>query len=145
MSKSIYIAGGSSECREVAEYVRRLTEAGFTITYDWANELIAQGLEPGKTAEGSGLTVESQRVIASMELTAVRIAHIFWYMVPKLKSEGSAVELGAALTYNSYTVVSGPYERNLFAQLCDFKFSDHEEAFQFITNPDYIPSQKIGV
>jgi hypothetical protein len=145
MRATIYVAGGSSEAREVAEYIRRLKDKGIEVTYDWTLDVIAAGIQPGETAEGKTLTVDQQKAIARLELTAVRVAQIFWLIVPRKKSEGSAVELGAALTYNTYSIISGDYSRNLFCQLGDFKFENHENAFDFIVELTEKTPQKIGV
>lgn len=138
MSKSIYVAGGSVDARLVADYIERLKTAGFSITFDWTVEVLKA------TKPDHELSKEERQAIARIDLTAVRMASLFWVLLPKevpckhcgvpvpYNSIGCSIELGAALTYNSYSIVSGPHERSAMTSLATWSFMDHEEAYRYI-------------
>jgi hypothetical protein len=130
MKKTIYVAGGSKEAAKVAAYIARLEAEGFEITYDWTQEVLKS------TKLDHELSLEERQAIARIDLTAVRVASIFWCLLPEQNSIGASIELGAALTYNIFTVVSGPHERSAMTSLATYSFQQHEEAFRFIVELD---------
>ena len=83
--KKIFVAGGSSERNEVAAAMAMLRPAGFEITADWPEMQKREKppLQP-REAEQIGLTL----------INAMLRADIFWYMLPREKSEGAAAEFG---------------------------------------------------
>jgi hypothetical protein len=135
VSLPIYIAGGSSEIELCSDMIEAVTRAGGRVTYDWT---LCPGLRMGLP-----LDMSERAEIAARDLAAVAEARLFWYIMPREKSEGAATELGAALTLRAladgygrvgpHVIVSGPMlDSRLFPARADRIFAEHGEALAYV-------------
>jgi hypothetical protein len=83
--KKIFVAGGSSEAAEVSAAMSMLRPAGWEITADWPEM---------QKREKLPLQPRQAEQIGMILINAMLRADIFWLMLSKEKSEGSATELG---------------------------------------------------
>ena len=83
--KRIFVAGASSEAGEVAAGMAMLQPAGWEITCDWPE---MQKHEP------KILDPRHAEKICQALINGMLRADIFWYMLPRVKSEGAATEFG---------------------------------------------------
>lgn len=122
----VYIAGGSPEREQVRSMMSALRARGVEITYDWTQSVgYSRFMVPAE-----------RRKQARLDIEGVRAADVVWIMAPEKKSEGSAVEMGAALALRKRVIVSGPHARlesRLFALLGEIHDS-HIEAFDAIVS-----------
>src|ERR1700747_2806340 len=121
----IYVAGASKERLMIADYMRRLREAGFEITHDWIAEM-----DQEKTPDNE-LSHEKAEKYGRRNLYGVLQADLFWLMIPENQSLGAWVELGYALARMG-VIVSGDRTKSIFVHLSCDHFKTHEEAFEFI-------------
>ena len=131
MSRRIYVAGGSDERREAQAAIDALKAAGWTVTHEWPKD---QGYpENGGIPQGAAS--------ARLDMAGVVAAPFFWLRVPANKSEGGFAELGGAIVLRRFApisyekrcvIVSGPWERSIFAELADLKFTEHAQALAWL-------------
>lgn len=120
----VYVAGGSSERGMVGNWIAALVALGVEVTLDWT-----RGAEWDLDREP---TREELERCAATDLDAIRRADMVWLLVPQLKSEGSAAELGFALALGKTVVVSGEVgARNIFALRC-IHASTHAAGFDVV-------------
>jgi hypothetical protein len=146
---SIYVAGGWQEKDVLVKpFIHRLKMAGLEITEDWT------------TAEDVGgdanLSKETRVKAAVADLQGAGDADIFWLCMAGYRgARGSFVELGYALAVRDVAasicalmgpgdppaagvklvIISGPdLEKTIFSEVCDHQFTEHEDAFRFITD-----------
>ena len=119
----VYVAGGAAERLTVARpWIARLQAAGVCVTHDWT-------VDPGwndPAPSPVGLAAA-----AAADLDGVRRCDVLWLLCPAEKSEGSAAELGAALTLGRRVVVSGGWDwlGRIFPGLAGVRCGTHEEGF----------------
>jgi len=122
----LYIAGGSDERLTVVRpLITEAKDCGLIVTYDWTRS-------PGYDRPLTPAEVKEQ---ALLDLQGVANADLVWYVAPEAKSEGSAVELGAALIRGKPVIASGPHalrESRIFALLAHRIFATHDAAFRAI-------------
>ena len=125
----------------IESYMGGLCQHGYTITYDWTNDVKNAG-------SGSPDDATLRARCAANDLGGVERAEVFWLIHPETFSTGSFVELGSALTLRRVRalmgikkpliVVSGTSKKCIFADygegLADHRFDDHEEAFDFLVS-----------
>ncbi len=120
----VYIGGGSDEREQVQSMMSALRARGIEITFDWTqSEGYSRDMVPAERREQ-----------ARLDLEGVRSADIVWIMAPAQKSEGSAVEMGAALALRKRVIVSGPHARRtsrIFALLAEIH-DTHVGAYEAI-------------
>jgi hypothetical protein len=124
-SRTVYLAGASAEAGCVATYAAALKTAGFTIAHEWWPTFLT-----GEHVAGQDRLVASdvRRSHAQSDLAAVLGADHVWLLVPRGHSTGAWVELGASLALNKHTIVSGDWQRTIFADLATECFDSHGEA-----------------
>ena len=124
---TIYVAGSGEERLEIQRHIGVVAEYGYTVTLDWTRHA-------GWGMPDASLTEDVLAGAARADLDAVRAAAVVWYLAPSGgKSEGSAVELGAALALGKEVVVSGPIGRHrIFPRLATHRFALHAEALDFL-------------
>ncbi len=128
--RTIYVAGASSEWEMVQKYIKALRGAGLHITHDWTEQVAA-----ARAADRSDrdYSKEERRAYAEDDVNGVLRARLFWVLAPEGASTGAWVELGLALHDGKIVIVSGDAQKCIFADLADFSFKTHEEAFGFLT------------
>lgn len=147
-TKRIYIAGASANI-ELHEHLNsEVVVAGWEITCDWCAAVRAAG---GIASPDDPLV---RREAALADLEGVATADVFWLVQPDptSTSTGSWVEIGAAITRRDLlrefarkgllnrsefpigptVVVSGASRKCIFADLCDYRFQEHDDALDFI-------------
>lgn len=121
----VYVAGGSDEREAVVKpLIGMLVTSGVTITHDWT---VCEGYERDST-------VHERECWAMQDLGGVQSAHLVWVVMPKSKSEGCHVEMGAALALGKLVIVSGPHARaasRIFALLAEIH-DTHASAYERI-------------
>ena len=128
----IYVAGASAEAHMVSAYMRRLEDAGHTITLDWTKSVLANRAI-GKT--DAHLTRTERCVYAHADLKAVWDADAFWLILPSNNSVGCWVEYGYAMGLDGHRptiVLSGHIDRSIFCELAPNRFDNHENALAFL-------------
>jgi hypothetical protein len=142
MSLRIYLATPFPRAFDLARpYMRRLRDAGHTITCDWTEGLTEDPTHVRK-AEVE-LSREEQQKFARADLEGVRTADLVWALATDLGGTGMWCELGHAnclleeraltppYTLRPQIVVSGP-PRTIFTSLSARCFADHDEALAYI-------------
>ena len=132
---SIYVAGGSQEIRTVEKYVKAL-RTKFEIAHDWCAEVRRQealGVPPNPRNVGLFTLLRW----ASDDLSGATSCDFFWLLVPKPESLsiGCWVEFGAALTRfprPKTVIVSGDWRCTVFAASADRRFTEHQDAFNWL-------------
>jgi hypothetical protein len=153
-SKRIYVAGASAQIELIECMLAKLIEAGWVITCDWCAAVRAAG----NVASPDDPQVRREAALADLE--GVATADVFWLVQPDSTSTstGSWVELGFALALRVNVpmahvlggnegirhvlagerpglpriVVSGASRKCIFADLCDYRFREHDDALDFI-------------
>ena len=147
MSKRIYVAGASSNIDQIEHYIKKLQDAGWTISFDWTAPVRQVG-------DASPDDPKIRRDAALADLQGVGTADVVWLLQPDATSTstGAWVELGAALTRREIylllhensshevnfpikdvtVVASGLSKKCIFTDLSDYRFHGHDEAFEFI-------------
>lgn len=140
----IYRAGASSDIVRAESDIAALKAAGWTITFDWTVAVREAG-------SASPDDVKTRRDAALADLDGVATADVIWIAQPAetSTSTGAWVELGAAITQRDLfrefsrrgiavpstgpiVVVSGASRKCIFADLCDYRFQEHDDALDFI-------------
>ena len=119
----VYVAGGAAERLTVARpWIARLQAAGVCVTHDWT-------VDPGW--DDPAPSPAALAAAAAADLDGVRRCDVLWLLCPATKSEGSAAELGAALTLGRRVVVSGGWDwlGRIFPGLAGVRCGTHEEGF----------------
>jgi hypothetical protein len=132
--KSIYIAGASAEIDDIEPRIVIIKKAGYEITFDWTVKV----REVGNASPDDS---DVRRDAALSDLGGVERADILWLMQPMNASTGAWVELGAALMLRKYKsggkpfiVVSGESRKCIFSDLCDLRFTFHDEALAWFAS-----------
>ena len=128
----IYVAGAWIEKAERAEVaIKRLQEAGFTITHDWTKD---EQTWSNEKSSDKNMPPEERKRRAFSDIVGVRNADIVWLLAPKERgSSGAWTEFGAALALNKVTVVSGTNcRRTIFTELATKLFESDEDAFEWL-------------
>jgi hypothetical protein len=149
MSLRIYLCAPFPRAHDlVRPMMKRLRDAGHTITCDWTEHA---GADPTATRRGeSELSLEVQQKHARADLKGVRTADLVWGLGTDLGGTGMWVELGFAMALRETDrahecardpkrvppfpdiVYSGP-PRTIFTSLPGQKtFADHDEALAYI-------------
>lgn len=126
----IYLASAVEQLMLVDQYADRLKRQGFTITYEWTNDVRENSFKAD-----TDLSSSVRKFVAKMDSRGVETADIVWILTPGHKHMGCGmwVELGLALAQKRRVVVSGPLcRRTVFTELAEFCVDDHEEAFRHI-------------
>lgn len=123
----LYVAGASREIALVESYVHRVREAGAVITYDWCAAMRAE------TRADHAIPSDELQVYATNDLSGIAHADSFWLLAPEEPSLGCWTELGYALARGRRVVVSGPWQRCIFAHRAEHKFSAHDDALSFLS------------
>jgi len=127
----IYVASSFQNKKTVSSWMEKLRNIGFDVTFDWTNQ------EAPPRGELT-LSLPEQRVLANHDMMGVRSAEIVWVISPTEGGCGCWFELGAAYALCKRIIVSGP-RRTIFMALTSISyFEDHEQAFQFIKDFQYI-------
>jgi hypothetical protein len=137
----IYVAGASSEMPLIETLMRRLREAGHTITHDWTFDVRNAG-----SASPDDAVV--RKTAARKDLRGVAESEVTWLVKPAetSTSTGAWVELGYGIGLKDAAAVhgiefhdafpmlvaSGGTKKCIFADLVDREFEEHEEALAFI-------------
>lgn len=131
MTRSIYLAGASSEAAMVRHYAASLEAAGWVVVHDWWTDFLERGCVPGRDCD---LSPEKRRACAREDLAAVRRASVVWLLVPEGDSIGAWVEFGAALTLGAsgHVLVSGCCDRTIFTEAADRCFASHADALAWL-------------
>ncbi len=124
----IYLAGASVELDTIERYMEEVRKAGYLITFDWT--------VPVRKSGALSLLTNINALAAAVDLAAVRMAHIVWVLAPPLgiASTGCWVEFGAALAGGIPVIISGGFDRCIFARLATYRFDTHQEACNFLTD-----------
>lgn len=131
MSKSIYVAGASAEVHMVRGYMQKLREAGFIITHDWTESVVA-AQEAGRTDRD--LSLNQMSAFACHDLyDGVSVANWVWLLIPEKPSLGCWVEFGFALGERRKTIVSGDVSRSIFCSMANTRYTSHDLALQALT------------
>jgi hypothetical protein len=135
---SIYVAGASSEMATCQFWMRKLENAGLTITHDWC-----AAIEKVGSANPAEATLVELLKYAELDRDGILNADVFWLLVPDGHSTGSWTELGLALYSRTVfqrprIIVSGNWRRNIFCALADRRLDTHENAFEWIHTFDSI-------
>jgi hypothetical protein len=133
----VYVAGGWLEKDMiVAPMIKRLRDAGVTITHDWTDAGPSVDNVEAHVKHEDTLSPDVRKKHADQDLQGVYDCDFLWFIVPGYKgSAGSWTEFGFALAQPGRcmrTVVSGPWQKSIFCELADYKFATHEEALQFL-------------
>jgi hypothetical protein len=134
----IYTAGASAQIDVIEDYNVRLRAAGHTISFDWTEKVRAVG-----SASPDDPAIRKEAALA--DLGGVETSEIMWLLQPENASTGAWVELGFALCLKQMeplrtkatrplVIVSGPSMKCIFSDLADHRFTNHEDAFTFITS-----------
>jgi hypothetical protein len=126
----LYLAGSSLEAEMVAAFAQKVTELSHSITWSWWEAVLAN---KAAGIPDTALSADDRRWHAEVDLKAVMRAEVFWLLTPPTGGAGCFVELGAALSAGSIVVASGPW-RTIFTELCDHRFSTHEEALAWLAS-----------
>jgi hypothetical protein len=130
--KTIFIAGASSEADEVATVIELIRAAGWEVTADWPAM---------QKLESPNMSDEAKRALTVKLENGIRVASFFWYMLPRVKSEGAAYEFGFFRGIrdrdpHGFTVVSG--DLSALGRLYPYAsgkavaFAEHLEALNFL-------------
>ena len=138
----IYVAGASSEMALIETLMRRLREAGHTITHDWTVDVRNAG-----SASPDDSVV--RKTAARKDLRGIAESDVTWLVKPAetSTSTGAWVELGYGIGLKDESVdryaikfqdaspmlvASGSSKKCIFADIVDHEFEEHEEALAFI-------------
>ncbi len=133
--RTIYIAGASTEAQDVAVHADRLVRAGWVITHRWWATIGPAGHVAGQDRE---LPTSARLALAEEDLAAVMRAGYLWLLVPRNQSSGAWIEFGAAITHarlmaeRKRIIISGDWERTIFAELADKRFGTHALAGRWL-------------
>jgi hypothetical protein len=126
--KKIYVAGGSSEAKDVAAFIRNLEGYGFECTFNWTNDVLN-----AKMPERD-LPNEKRLELAKADSKACIDAEIVWFIIPEKPTRGMWTELGIVSVRheNKEIVVSGMWRESIFTAFADQFFDHHYLAFNYI-------------
>jgi hypothetical protein len=153
--KNIYVAGPSSQIRDIEVYMAALRDAGWTITFDWT----AAVRNAGGIASPEDPKVRRDAALA--DLDGVAKAQVLWLVQPDATSTstGAWVEFGSALERrrvykrvykiieevgyvahhdwdvpinNVVIIASGSSRKCIFSDLADVRFESHDDALEYI-------------
>jgi hypothetical protein len=126
----IYLGGSSLEADMVRDFAQLVERQGHVITLGWWEAVLANR-EAG--IPDTALSHEQRKAFAQADLAAVTTADVFWLLAPNAPSTGCWVELGCALAGPGViTVVSGAWQRCIFADMADHRFDAHTDALAWL-------------
>lgn len=136
---SIYVAAASSELERAKAIMKRLRDAGFTVTSTWVETITNVG-----DANPMHASQEDRAKWSMDDLNQVMDAQVLWLLIPPrgVSTDGANVELGFALAMQAMAqqaresgipapdrfVVSSGTERSIFTALTNH-YSTDDEAF----------------
>jgi hypothetical protein len=125
MTRRIYVAGCREDLVRIRQFNTKLRAAGWTITHDWTEAVLANANRPDAT-----IPADEQRSYANDDWDGVCNADAFWLVAPSTGGTGCWIEFGMAVSSAITTiVVSGAHKRSIFTALDGVDVYDtHEEA-----------------
>ena len=123
-----YVAAASEEIALAEDVIAELRAIGHAIAFDWPAHIRAMN------AADRDLSQTVREASARADLDAVGTCDAFWLLVPEGRSSGAWLELGYALGRKTrpLILVSGDWQRTIFAELADRRFPTHDEARTWI-------------
>ena len=126
----IYVAGASIEVYECAAAIQTCRKLGYDCTHDWTRSVLAHWAagESDKT-----LSRAERNKYAAEDLDGVRACDVFWLRIPRVRSAGAWVELGAAIVLGKHILVSGD-QQSIFTELAHVTREGHDEALDYLAS-----------
>jgi len=140
---TVYVAGAYSDKKRVRhemDFVRGCPD--LTLAHDWV-KIIDEAVDGDQSKEAE-LSPELRKAHARGDLQYACDADVFWFLVPGAGGRGCWFESGYVFAKAQrvierpsrtplVTIASGPcHSVTIFTELFDYKFSDDNEAFDFI-------------
>lgn len=153
MKPSIYLAASRHDIALAKELMRRLREAGHTITHDWIADIESSPRPKDVTTSLSDHELPDAYLVqcAKSDFMGVVRADLFWLLAPAEGGSGCWIELGMRIMAKqppTQTIISGAHTRSIFINWTRAEgaktFDQHEEAFSWVTGFELLSIEEIA-